>query len=90
MIEWLLTTAIGLGMTFVALLCIVVLSVVAYAWGMRDCSRTWTTVTGISQKELESGEFRDELMKFREGIGRLKKEAPRPARRSTESRGTRT
>ena len=72
MIEWLLTTAIGLGMTFVALLCIVMLLVVAYACGIRDCSRTWTTATGISQKELERGEFRDELMKLRERIGRLR------------------
>jgi hypothetical protein len=75
MIEWLLTTAPGMGIAFVALLCFVASLLVAYAWGIRDCSRAWTMATGMSQRELERGEFRDELMEFRERIGRLKKDA---------------
>ncbi len=90
MIEWLLTTAMGLGITSVATLCLIFLLVATYALGMKGCSRAWMALTGISQNELERGAFRDELAKFREAIDRLRKAALRPAKRAAGSHGTDT
>ncbi len=81
MIEWLLT-ATGLGIMSLSLLVILMLFAVAYVWGMRDCNHTWKTATGITLKERDNGEFRDELLELRGQIGRLRKEALPPERRS--------